>query len=126
MFKEILKASRNNQASIFAFTFKFKRDLIVFHKIVYGRLPISLPTYIRPFTEHERLRQLNLDSLSFVSHLTSNMSTSYIKSPFYKCFFYRILHTWNRFSFSVRNIPDEPNFKRKVTNYFWNELLSKI
>ena len=24
MFKEILKASRNNQASIFAFTFKFK------------------------------------------------------------------------------------------------------
>ena len=25
MFKEILKASRNNQAGIFAFTFKFKR-----------------------------------------------------------------------------------------------------
>ena len=25
MFKEILKASRNNQASIFAFTFKFKK-----------------------------------------------------------------------------------------------------
>ena len=99
------------------------RDLIVFHKIVYGRLPISLPTYIRPFTEHERLRQVNLDSLSFVSHLTSNMSTSYIKSPFYKCFFYRILHTWNRLPFCVRNIPDEPNFKRKVTNYFWSELL---
>ena len=28
MFKEILKASRNNQASIFAFTFKFKSQIM--------------------------------------------------------------------------------------------------
>ena len=29
IFKEILKASRNNQANIFAFTFKIKHDTII-------------------------------------------------------------------------------------------------
>ena len=33
MFKEILKASRNNQASIFAFTFKFKIVLFCLYKV---------------------------------------------------------------------------------------------
>ena len=39
------------------------RDLILFHKIVYERVPISLPTFIKPYTGFGRLRNANLDLL---------------------------------------------------------------
>ena len=48
MFKEILKASRNNQASIFAFTFKFKLLDIYYIYVfilyfIYGQFHVNVP-----------------------------------------------------------------------------------
>ena len=43
MFKEILKASHNNQASIFAFTFKFK----ISYRVKYTRYNITLKTVVK-------------------------------------------------------------------------------
>ena len=63
------------------------RDLILFHKIVYERAPISLPTFIKPYTGFGRLRNANLDSLSFISDAFSNVPNSSSRSPFYKSFF---------------------------------------
>ena len=100
------------------------RDLVLFHKIVYESVPISLPTFVRPYSGPGRLRQANLDSLSFVSHLSSKVANSSCRSPFYKSFFHKVLHVWNKLPFHIRNIPDEPNFKHKVTDFIWSELLS--
>ena len=100
------------------------RDLVLFHKIVYESILISLPTFERSYTGPGRLRHANLDSLSFVSHLSSNVHNSSSRSPFYKNFFHKVLHVWNKLPFRIRNIPDEPNFKHKVTDFIWSELLS--
>ena len=69
-------------------------NLAFFHKIVYENVPISLPGYIEPYTGQGRLRQANLDSLSYICTFTSS-SYSSSRSPFYKSFFYRIIYTWN-------------------------------
>ena len=100
------------------------RDLVLFHKIVYESVPISLPTFVRPYSGPGQLRQANLDSLSFVSNLSSNVPYSSSRSPFYKSFFHKVLHVWNKLPFHIRSIPDEPNFKHKVTDFIWSELLS--
>ena len=102
------------------------RDLVLFHKIVFERVPVYLPNFIRPYTGHGPLPHQNLDSLSFVSHIISKIPNTSIdgKSPFYKSFLHKVLYIWNRLPFSIRNIPDEPNFKRKVTDYFCEQLNS--
>ena len=100
------------------------RDLVLFHKIVYESVPIFLSTFVRPYSGPGRLRQANLDSLSFVSHLSSNVANSSCRSPFDKSFFHNVLHVWNKLPFHIRNIPDDPNFKHKVTDFIWSELLS--
>ena len=48
-------------------------DLVLFHKIIYEQIPISLPNFIKRYSGLGRLRQANLDSLSFVSHLNSDL-----------------------------------------------------
>ena len=79
---------------------------------------------VRPYSGPGRLRQANLDSLSFASNLSSNVPYSSSRSPFYKSFFHKVLNVWKKLPFHIRNIPDEPNFKHKVTDFIWSELLS--
>ena len=107
-------------------TFFDIRDLILFHKIVYERIPISLPTFIKPYTGYGRLRNANLDSQSFISDAFSNVLNSSSRSPFYKSFFHKVLHTWNRLPFLIRSIPNEPQFKHKVTDFLWSEILNSV
>ena len=68
-------------------TFFDIRDLILFHKIVYEKVPISLPTFIKPYTGYGRLHNANLDSQSFISDAFSNVPNSSSRSLFYKSFF---------------------------------------
>ena len=88
-------------------------DLVFFHKIVYNLVPFSLPNFIQPYTGQGRLRHLNLelDYLSFISIAISVSASSSIRSPFYKSFFYTVIHEWNSLPLLIRDIPDTPNFK---------------
>ena len=97
-------------------------DLVLFHKIIYEQIPISLPNFIKRYSGLGRLRQANLDSLSFVSHLNSDHTNMSCRSPFYKSFYHKVLHIWNSLPYHIRSIPDTPNFKHKVKTYFWHEL----
>ena len=97
-------------------------DLVLFHKIIYERVPVSLPNFIQRYSGTGRLRQANLDSLSFVNHLNSDHINMSCRAPFYKSFYHKVLHTWNRLPYHIRSIPDTPNFKHKVKTYFWREL----
>ena len=71
-----------------------------------------------------QLIQLNLDSLSYVNNFISENPVSSSRSPLYKNFFHKIIYTWNSLPFSIRNIADSTNFKYRVTNHFWNLLLT--
>ena len=68
-------------------------DLVSFHKMVYEKIPASLPDFIYPYTGQGRLRQSNLDSLSYVNNFISENPVSSSRSPFYKSFFHKIIYT---------------------------------
>ena len=97
-------------------------DLVFFHKIVYNLVPFSLPNFIQPYTGQGRLRNLNLDHLSFINIAISSSASSSIRSPLYKSFFHRVIHEWNSLPLHIRVTPDTPNFKNQVTNHFWSAL----
>ena len=99
-------------------------DLVLFHKIIYERVPLSLPNFIHRYSGSGRLRQANLDSLSFVSHVNSDHNNMSCRSPFYKTFYYKVLYVWNSLPYHIRSIPDTSNFKNKIKTYFWQELAS--
>ena len=94
-------------------------DLSFFHKIVHGKVPILLPEYIEPYKGQGRLRQANLDSLSYVCTFTSSSYPS-IRSPFYKSFFYRVVHTWNSLPLNLRNIANIHSFKQQAICHYLN------
>ena len=84
-------------------------DLTYFHKIINNQIPLILPKYIKPYTGQSRLRQTNLDDMSFISTYNSSSFPS-CRSPFFKSFFYRVVHTWNSIPLSIRNIPNIQSF----------------
>ena len=92
-------------------------DLSCFHKIVYGQIPINLPEYIQPYNGQSRLRQANMDHLCYVCTYNSSSFPS-SRSPFYKSFFYRIVHTWNSIPLSIRKIINVQSFKRNVISHY--------
>ena len=94
-------------------------DLSFFHKIVHGKVPILLPEYIELYKGQGRLRQANLDSLSYVCTFTSSSYPS-IRSPFYKPFFYRVVHTWNSLPLNLRNIANIHSFKQQAICHYLN------
>ena len=63
-----------------------RNDLVLFHKIIYEKVPLSLPNFIHRYSGSGCLRQVNLDSLSFVSHVNSDHNNMSCRSPFYKTF----------------------------------------
>ena len=94
-------------------------DLTFFHKIVYENVPILLPEYIELYRGQGRLQQANLDSLSYVCTFTSSSYPS-TRSPFYKSFFYRVIHTWNSLPFNLRNIVNIHSFKQQAICHYLN------
>ena len=94
-------------------------DLTFFHKIVYENVPILLPEYIKPYTGQGRLRQAKLDSLSYVYTFTSSSYQS-SRSPFYKSFFYRVIHTWNSIPLNLQIIENIHTFKRQAICHYLN------
>ena len=61
-----------------------------------------LPEYISRYNGSSRLRNSNLDSMSYVfnnAYLTSNS-----RSKLYKSFYYRVILIWNTLEFNARNI----------------------
>ena len=93
-------------------------DLTYFHMIINNQILLILPEYIKPYTGQSRLRQTNLDDMSFVCTYNSSSFPSSI-SPFYKSFFYRVVYTWNSIPLSIRNIPNIQSFKHNVISHFF-------
>ena len=99
-------------------------DLTYFHKIINNQIPLNIPEYIKPYTGQSRLRQTNFDDMSYVCTYNSSSFPS-CRSPFYKSFFYRVVHTWNSIPslyaispiFSPLNITQSPTALLYMTFY---------
>ena len=98
-------------------------DLVLFHKIVHELIPIRLPEYILRYNGSSRLRNSNLDSMSYVfnnAYLTSNS-----RGKLYKSFYYRVIHIWNTLEFNARNTADITEFKRITKRQLWNRIFNQ-
>jgi hypothetical protein len=93
-------------------------DLILFHKVVYGLIPMDIPNYLTLFS---RLRSSHLDELSFVSSL---MPRSTSTTSLEKSFFYRTHMKWNALPLELRNLEGKSEFRSKVESHLWKTILS--
>ena len=100
------------------------RDLVLFHKIINGYIPIYLPSYVARFNGSSRLRDNHLDSECFVCNIDNDIATS-SRSPLFKNYFYRIVSLWNKLPHSIRSNSSTCNFKQDTINYFLDELLGQ-
>ena len=98
-------------------------DLILFHKIAYGYVPICLPEYLQWFDGNSRLRNSHLDRLSLVS---SYLPTGRGSKLFENSFFYRTHSLWNRIPVDIRDIACTITFKARLKAHLWQTLISNL
>ena len=122
-----LYAIRCKQADILPLQLHFElNDLVFFYKIIYKLIPVSLPSYISPYTGDSRLRKAHMDSMSFVINNNTSITLDNVhsNSKFFKSYFYRTLHTWNKLPLNIRQSRSLVKFKLDVKNFLWYRLLS--
>ena len=122
-----LYAIRCKQADILPLQLHFElNDLVFFYKIIYKLIPVSLPSSISPYTGDSRLRKAHMDSMSFVinNNTSIKLDNVHSNSKFFKSYFYRTLHTWNKLPLNIRQSCSLVKFKLDVKNFLWYRLLS--
>ena len=113
------------QLNILPMSMRFElSDLVLFHKIVHELIPMKLPEYILRYNGSSRLRNSNLDSMSFIFNNAYHTSNS--RSKLYKSFYYRTIHIWNTLEFNTRNTADIVEFKRATKRHLWDRILDRI
>ena len=125
-YSDELYALRCKQADILPLQQHFDlNDLLFFHKIVYNIIPVSLPNYISPYNGVSRLRESHLDHMSFVmnDNTVIPLQKVHCNSKFFKSYFFRTLHIWNKLPLNIREISSHVKFKLKVKNFLWNQLM---
>ena len=98
-------------------------DLVLFHKIINGLIPVSLPDYLKLFDGHTRLRSTHLDNLSYVSDLVPRGNSTNLLN---KSFFFRTHSLWNALPLEIRKIENSSIFKSNVTKNLWEGLKREI
>ena len=97
--------------------------MVFCHGILCGRNPLQIPEYLNFFNGNTCLRSTHLDSLSFVSSLTScNNGTRNLQ----KSFFFRSHTLWNSLPTEIRSCCKQIEFKDKLTSYFWEKSMEEI
>ena len=71
-------------------------DILLFHKIVYNLIPVTMPSYIIPYHGTSKLRSSHLDYMSYIfSDATLiTLQRTNCSNKFFKSFFYRTVYTW--------------------------------
>ena len=87
----------------------------MYTKNIYIYIYMYICIYIYIYTNLDA----NLDSLSYVCTFTSSSYPS-SRSPFYKSFFYRVIHSWNSIPLNLRIIENIHTFKRQAICHYLN------
>ena len=92
-------------------------DLKLFHLIVHKISCIKLPYYLHFYEGSSILRSTHLDHLSIVSTVPTT------RRGFTHTYFYRTHLLWNRIPLSIREIIRPSEFKIKIVELIWKELV---
>ena len=92
-------------------------DLKLFHLIVHKISCIKLPYYLHFHEGFSRLRSTHLDHLSIV-YIAPTTRLGFTHS-----YFYRTHLPWNRLTLSIRGIIRSSDFKIKLVEFIWKELV---
>ena len=99
-------------------------DIVLFHKIVHELIPVKLPEYISRYNGTSRLRNMNLDSMSYIFNNAYHCNNS--RSKLFKSFYYRTIHIWNSLEFNTRNTTDIVEFKRFAKRHLWIKVFEQL
>ena len=99
-------------------------DIVLFHKIVHELIPVKLPEYISRYNGTSRLRNMNLDSMSYIFNNAYHSNNS--RSKLFKSFYYRTIHIWNSLEFNTRNTTDIVEFKRLAKRHMWIKVFEQL
>ena len=109
------------QANLLPMSSRFNlNDLIIFHKIVYNLIPVTLPDYLTFYNGNSRLRSSHLDHLSLECSLLPRNSLSTLLE---KSFFYRTHTVWNSLPLELREVNITTMFRTNLEKYLWKEVL---
>ena len=97
-------------------------DFILFYKIIYRIIPLELPSYISVQSGISRLRNRNIDELSYISAIQPTSC----RSPLVKSYFYRTIIKWNMLPFDLRNCPTLAKFRKHLLVHLWKEVLLEL
>ena len=95
--------------------------LLLLYKIVNLLVPISLPSefyLVKP--KNVRYTRSTQNIISFDDKSTSKCNTKPCISAYENCYFYRTMTVWNKFSYSMRQLPSLSEFKLKLTEFIWS------
>ena len=109
------------------------KDLKLFHSMIIGTSPLSLPNYLHFHQSNNRLRSSHLDDLSIVSDVNPRITVNYNKSitntvsssltQFSNSFFYRTMNAWNYLPLEIRKITSPSIFEQSVASYLWDYIM---
>ena len=117
------------QANILPLQLHFElNDLVLFYKMIYKLIPVSLPAYISPNNGDSTsiFRNTRMDDIYYVvnDNTVIPLDSAHSNSKFFKSFFYRTMHIWNSLPLNIRKICTLVKFKLEVKNFLWKKLLS--
>ena len=98
-------------------------SLVLFHKIVYEYIPLTLPSYLTFYSGNTRLRSCHLDTLSIVCNIQSSTNRS-TEIHLKKSFYFRTFSEWNALPLEIRQIANTLEFKKAVSKHFWKNILA--
>ena len=127
-FNNLLYYTHCKQLEILPICHRFDyHDLKLFHLIVHNLSSIKLPPYLHFFEGRSRLRFTHLDRLSLISDIVPASSVynynSNSKRGLNNSYFYRTHILWNRLPYSLRAIKKPSEFKPKLIDYIWKNLV---
>ena len=114
------------QLDILPIRYRFDyHDLKLFHLIVHNISCVQMPHYLHFFEGHSRLRFTHLDRLSLVSEIipASRVYDSNSRRGFSNSYFYRTHVVWNRLPYSLRAINKPSEFKTKLLEHIWKNMV---
>ena len=110
------------QVNILPLRCRFKlNDLILFHKILNGLIPLHLPEYLQWFNGSSRLRVSHLDHRSLISTLVPARNNF---KNLEKSYFYRTHTLWNSIPLAIREIESPSQFKSRLVAHFWESIIN--
>lgn len=108
------------------------KDLKLFHSMIIGTFPSSLPKYLHFHKSNNRLRSSHLDDFSIVSDISPRITVNYNKpatdtvssslTQFSSSFYFRTMNAWNSLPLEIRKITSPALFEQSVAKNLWEQL----